>query len=218
MIKWIKLINNVDIRTTLLLFLNKLRLSLAEVVVYKALRSLDKGLPLTHILAEILMYSYLIGKGFEYVSIEETVGLTKCDIYARQGALDVCIEVETAVVPLDFILEGQNYIVAKHIKKVIQISKSNISFASFAYPYGVIPLIPIELLKKPEERSREELEKLFNIARKFFNLDKEDLTYLRNVVLGDTYLYDITSLKVVPLQKSNLQHLISLYANMFSQE
>lgn len=212
------MINNSDARTTLLLFINRLGLTPTDVVFHKALRSIDKGLPLTHVLAEILLYSYLAGKGFEYVSIEETIGFTKCDIYARQGILDMCIEVETNVVPLEFILEGYDYIVARHVKKVIQTSKSNIRITSFAYPFGVIPLIPIELLKNPEERSREELEKLFNTARRFFNLDIEDFAYLKSAILGYTYLYDVATLKVLSLQRNSLQRLIYTYISIFNRE
>ncbi|MEM2396767.1 MAG: hypothetical protein QW552_01395 [Ignisphaera sp.] len=195
-----------------------LGLSSADVVFHKALRSIDKGLSLTHVLAEVLLYSYLVGKGFEYASIEETIGFTKCDIYARQGISDICVEVETNVVPLEYILEGYDYIIARHVKKVIQTSKSNIRITSFAYPFGVIPLIPIELLKNPEERSREELEKLFNTARRFFNLDIEDFAYLKSIVLGDAYLYDVATLKVVPMHRNSLKRLISTYKDIFNRE
>ncbi|MEM1525514.1 MAG: hypothetical protein QW775_03535 [Ignisphaera sp.] len=212
------MINNLEARTTLLLFINMLGLSSADVVFHKALRSIDKGLSLTHVLAEVLLYSYLVGKGFEYASIEETIGFTKCDIYARQGISDICVEVETNVVPLEYILEGYDYIIARHVKKVIQTSKSNIRITSFAYPFGVIPLIPIELLKNPEERSREELEKLFNTARRFFNLDIEDFAYLKSIVLGDAYLYDVATLKVVPMHRNSLKRLISTYKDIFNRE
>lgn len=193
------------------MFTTKLGLDITEAVVQKALKLLMKGLSLTHILAEILLYVHLKLDDYEYISIEETVGAIKCDVYAKQGLNDVCIEIETNVVPMEYVLDGYRYIIAKHVKKLAQISKEGIKVASFAYPLGVIPFIPTELLKNPEARSKDTIGNLFNIARKFFNLGIDDITYLENCILGDIYIYDITTLKVFRIPKNSIQNLLAVY-------
>lgn len=205
------MVKEIDLRSILVIFANKLGLSIADTVVQKSLRLVEKGLPLNHILAELLLYSHLKTKGYDYISIEETIGSVQCDVYVKRGVEDICIEVETHTIPIEYILEGHNYIIARHIKKVIQISKEGIKFTSFAYPYGVIPLIPLELLKHPEYRSQEELERLASITRRFYALDFDYLVYLERCVLGDIYVYDITTLNVYRLSKESLVYLVSLY-------
>lgn len=201
-------------QSLLLLFTSKLGLSPLDNVVQKALKSIEKGIPISHILAEVLLYSYLKNEGYQLVSVEETVGVMKCDIYAKQGNFNMCIEVETIAIPLEYILDGFEYIVAKHVKKVIQATKSSIDVLSFAYPFGVIPLIPLELLKNPEDRVKEELLRLFNITKKFFSLDIDDLNYLGVCRIGEVYVYDLTTLKVKTISKEKISYLIHLYMHL----
>lgn len=199
-----------------MLFASKLGIGLTEEVTIKALKLVDKGLTVTHILAEMLIYSYLKSRGYKNIYIEETVGNSKCDVLLIDDTYSKCIEIETNVVPIDYILESSNYIVARHVKKIIQMAKDGIATASFAYPLGVTPLIPLELLKKPGDRSRSEIDKLFNMAITFFNLDPEDRAYLERYALDDIYIYDIASLKVVQVKPQAVLHLLSMYDNLLS--
>lgn len=200
-----------DSRSTLIMFTTRLGLDITDAIVQKALKLIAKGLSLTHVLSEVLLYVYLRSNGYDNISIEETVGITKCDVYARQGLNDMCIEIETNIIPTDYVLEGYKYIVAKHIKKLIQTSKDGISLTSFAYPFGVVPLIPLELLKNPGSRSKEAIEKLFNIAGEFFNLNIDDIPYLEKCIVGDLYVFDIASQKVLRIPKSSIQKLLVAY-------
>jgi hypothetical protein len=204
-----------DSTSLLLLFSSKLGLSSQDVVVQKALKSIEKNIPLSHVLAEVLLYSYLRDKGYKFISIEETIGLIKCDVYIEGGELNMCIEVETLAVPIEYILEGLDYVIARHVKKVIQIAKSGIKIVSFAYPFGVIPLIPLEFLKNPKDRDIEKLLKLLNTARKFFPLDLNDVAYLRLCNIEEVYVYDLASLNVKPLSKEKVFDLVNLYTNIF---
>lgn len=193
------------------MFISKLKLSVLDPIIQKAIRALEKGTTLTHVLAEILLYTYFKDKGYYYVSIEETIGLTKCDVYIKHGSMDMCTEIETHILPTEHSLEGYNYIIARHVKKLIQIAKEEISLASFAYPFGLIPLIPLMFLKPPENRTHEEIERIIPVTKKFYNLDYDDIKYLEKCAINSIYIYDIASLSVRHLSKEHALQLISLY-------
>lgn len=203
-----------DNLSLLLLFTSKLGLQPFDSVVQRALKLVEKNLPISHVLAEVLLYTYLRYKGYRFVSVEETVGDMKCDVYVELDGVSMCIEVETFSIPLEHILNGVEYVIAKHVKKAIQATKSGINVISFAYPFGVIPLIPLELLKKPEDRVKEELLKLFNLVKKFFTVDIDDIAYLETCVIGDAYIYDLASLKVELLTKEKINYLINMYTKV----
>jgi len=202
----------------LMLYISRLRLQLNDSVVQKALKSIEKNIPLSHILAEVLLYNYLKSKDYRFVSIEETVGYMKCDVYAEEDGNSVCIEVETLGIPSEYVLEGLEYLVARHVKKIVYAAKSGIHIVSFAYPFGAIPLIPIEFLKEPEDRDKENLVKLFNIVRKYYPLDLEDLSFLKQCTVGDVYIYDIASMKVVSLTKEKALNLVNFYLSFFYED
>lgn len=197
-----------------MIYVTRLRLSIIDPIVQKALKLIDKGISLNHILAEVLLYTYLKNEGFEYITIEETIGNAKCDVYAKNGLDSMCIEIETYVVPTEYVLEGYHYLIARHVKKLIQISKEGIKGVSFAYPLGVIPSIPLVLLKHPKDRSREELEQLASITKKFYSLDLDYMDQLENCVLSRIYVYDIAMQRVFHLSEDSVIKLISFYTNI----
>ncbi|MEM4909221.1 MAG: hypothetical protein QXI40_03635, partial [Ignisphaera sp.] len=198
----------------LLMMSNRLGIESTDGVIYKAMKLIDKGVSVTHILAEVLIYSYVKNEGYNYISIEETIGSTKCDVYAESKSRRICIEIETHSIPVEYILDGYHYIIARHIKKILQIAKEESISLTFAYPYGVVPLIPLELLKKPEERSEEELERVVTIARKFYAIDYNSIMYLKNWTIKYVYIYDMALLRVIRLPIESLTKIVHMYIEL----
>lgn len=203
-----------DLRSKLMSYVLLLGLEPSDIAVQKVLRSMDKKIPLTHLMAELLLYSHLISNGFDYVSIEETIGAVRCDVYARMGLEDTCIEIETHIVPVEHILEGVTYIRSRHVKKVIQILKEGIKRPAFAYPVGTVPLVPLELLIEPGKRSKDDVEKLIGMAKNFYGIDTDEAKYIENFVLEVVYVYDIERLRVRQIDKDLLKDLVMLYSRI----
>jgi len=211
---WRTVIESLDLYTLLMTISSRLGIESTDGIIYRAMKLVEKGVTVTHILAEVLIHSHVKNEGYNYVSIEETVGTTKCDVYAENESERICIEIETHSIPAEYILEGYHYIIARHIKKILQIIKEGSILLTFAYPYGVVPLIPLELLKKPEERSEDELEKAIAIARKFYAIDYDVVTYLKNWIIKYVYIYDMALLRVVRLPIESITKLVHTYIEL----
>lgn len=198
--------------TQILQLLNRMGVEHLEDVVRKAIKLVnEKGIPINHILAELIIYYYLSNCGYNYISIEESVGIAKCDVYAQKGDFNICIEVDFYTVPSNFLLNRTKYILARHIRKVIQIVKSGIKAAVFAYPYGSVPLIPIELVKPIESRSRRKLLDLISSVREISPLDNGDIDYLMKAYVHSVLIFDIDRGKIYELFPQDVEKLMELY-------
>jgi len=200
--------------TQILQLLNRLRVEELGNIVRRAIKLIsEKGVSINHVLAELLIYHYLLGQGYSYVSIEESVGMARCDVYAIKEEFNICIEIDFYSVPQDFVLNRTKYILARHIRKLIQIVKSNIRAAIFAYPYGSIPLVPLELIKPIDSRSKKKIVELVSSIREMLPLDNSDVDYLMRVEIHSIYIFDIDTGKVYELTPSEAEYLITLYEN-----
>jgi hypothetical protein len=200
--------------TQILQLLNRLRVEELGNIVRRAIKLIsEKGVSINHVLAELLIYHYLLRQGYSYVSIEESVGMARCDVYAIKEEFNICIEIDFYSVPQDFVLNRTKYILARHIRKLIQIVKSNIRAAIFAYPYGSIPLVPLELIKPIDSRSKKKIVELVSSIRETLPLDNSDVDYLMRVEIHSIYIFDIDTGKVYELTPSEAEYLITLYEN-----
>uniref|UniRef100_A0A7C5UT11 Uncharacterized protein n=1 Tax=Ignisphaera aggregans TaxID=334771 RepID=A0A7C5UT11_9CREN len=200
--------------TPILQLLNRLGVEELSNIVRRAIKLIsEKGVSINHVLAELLIYYYLLRQGYSYVSIEESVGIVRCDVYAVKEEFNICIEIEFYSVPQDFVLNRTKYILARHIRKLIQIAKSNIKAAVFAYPYGSIPLVPLEIMKPIDNRSKKKIVELVSSIREMLPLDNSDIDYLMKVEIHSIYIFDIDTGKIYELTPSEAEYLITLYEN-----
>jgi len=171
-----------------------------------------KNIPLNHILAETLIAHYLRSKGFREVDIEKGIGKCSCDVYGVCGRLSLCVEVEFNFVPPKHVVSWDEYIVARHIKKVLSVVSSGVSTISFAYPKYVVPPIPLELLRPPSARSSTMLSHYISIARKYFSIDVEKpVEILRQASVFSIMIFDVSTGCIKELSPQSAEVLITLY-------
>lgn len=211
-------IGNEAYLTQILQLISRIGAERLDDVIYRAVKLVsEKGVSINHILAEILVYYYLLSQGYSYISIEESVGVARCDVYAKRDGFDICIEIDFYTVPQNFILNRMRYIVARHIKKMLQIVRSSISAAAFAYPYGLIPLIPTELVKPIDARSRKKLLNIVSNIRDLIPLDSDDVDHLMKVYIHSILIIDIDYGKVYELSPQSIEGLITAYESVIKR-
>ncbi len=171
-----------------------------------------KGIPLNHVLAEALIAHYLkFERGFERVDIEKSINKHSCDVYAESGALRICVEIEFNFVPPQYASEASEYLVARHVKKVLSLASCPNLMLSFAYPRYCVPSVPIELLRPPSSRNLDRLRELIYVARKYFPKEMESIELLRNACVHSIMIFDIAKSKVYELTPQTAEVLITLY-------
>lgn len=206
-----------DIITEVSEFIAKINISLHDPTVIKIVKLMkDKNISLNHVLAEILLYSYFRNKGYEHVLIEETINNVKCDVYLKHRNYDICIEIEFYTVPIEYLNNWTEFIVARHIKKLYQIAKANIKAAAFAYPYGVVPLIPIELIRPGYYRPKKQLQELIAITRKYYSIEEDASELLKMQYISAIYILDFSTGRVYEILPQTIESLISLYQSLIT--
>ncbi len=149
------------------------------------------------------------------VDIECTLGGVKCDVIALKGSKRRCIEVEFLITPPQFILNPLSYSIARHVVKLIRVYKAGIDKISFAYPVGIIPPIPLELLRPPNIRSSERLIELIAIARKFYAVEENALDVLKRASIDTIIFFNLEKGDVAELQPQQIEVLITMYESFF---
>ena len=171
--------------------------------VIKAVKS--KGVPVSHALAEILLCKYLSERGYS-CDVEYTIGALKCDVYARKGSVDECIEVFFYLLPVNEIGNWSKYIISAHIKKFVNAIRSQVKILSFAYPVGLVPLIPLQLLG-PITKER--------LVRVLASYGLEDVEEFKDVIevplIQYVYLFDLSKASVARISCENVRSLIMFY-------
>jgi len=171
-----------------------------------------KRLPINHLLAETLIAHYLkFLKGFDRVDIEKNVNKHRCDVYAECGSLRICVEIEFNFVPPQHSSSSSEYLIARHVKKLVSIASQEGLLAAFAYPRFVVPSIPTIFLRPPNSRPLERIQELVGMARKYFPMDLGSENLLRNVNVYSLYIFDLANGKVVELTPQIAEVLITLY-------
>jgi len=179
--------------------------------VAKAIRMLkDKGVSLAHLMAELLLCKYLSEKNFS-CDIEFTIGDMKCDVYAKIDNVDTCIEIIYYTLPLETIDKWSNILVSIHLKKLIKMSKNKIMFAAFAYPLGLIPLIPPKLLDNYTK------EVIVQLSLKYM-LDEDVIAEARELnfvtSISKIYIFDLYAAKVEEVLPSTIKNLLLFYESI----
>lgn len=199
-----------DSLSTLLHYASKLGLLPETTYVAKAIRMLrDKGVSLTHLLAEVLLCKYLVENGFS-CDIESTVGDMKCDVYAKKDSADICIEIMYYALPLDSIGEWSKSIISSHIRKIIKISRNRIAFAAFAYPVGLVPMIPPEMIDAPTKDVVNRILTKYGLYDEMSNA--KDLDFISPIY--KIYLFDLHTTEVYELLPTTTKNLLLFYESI----
>ncbi|MEM0048061.1 MAG: hypothetical protein QW464_04225 [Ignisphaera sp.] len=199
-----------DSLSILLRYASKLGIPPESAYVAKAMRMLrDKGVSLTHLLAEILLCKYLVEKGFS-CDIESTVGDMKCDVYAKKDSVDICIEIMYYTLPLDSIGEWSKSIISSHIRKIIKISRNRIAFAAFAYPIGLVPMIPSEVIDSPTKDAVNRILTKYGLYDEVPNV--KDLDFISPIY--KIYLFDLHTREVYELLPTATKNLLLFYESI----
>ncbi len=176
----------------------------------------SKHIPLNHILAEVLIAHYLYNvKKYECVDIERSVNGMRCDVYGRTNGRVHCVEVEYLFTPPSYILSPFEYVVARHIKKLVLAAKAGIDFVSFAYPKYVVPPIPLELLRPPASRSIEEIKRIVSTVRSIVPLDYDDVEKLIGMPIHSILFFDLSTGKVYECIPQVVEVMVTQYEAFF---
>lgn len=198
--------SSIDKMSIVLRYATKIGFSPDSSIVLRVLKLVrDKGVAVSHAIAEMLLCKYLMGMGYS-CEIEYTINNTKCDVYAKRGPVDECIEIFYYAVPLNSIDDWTNYIMLTHLRKVIQMLKSNVYFISLAYPAGLIPLIPPALLSATSKDC------LAKIMMNYGLREFEDIEEIRSIpIISHIYIFDLSKAKVRSIAYDEAKMLVLLY-------
>jgi len=180
--------------------------------------SIERGeASIIHGLAEVLISHYLIHIGWS-VEVEAGSRTIKCDILARKGASTICVEIESAALPIDDVSAYLTNSIRRIIRKIVNAGRSGITKVAFAFPVGTVPLIPLVLLRPPQSRSITTLRRMMNLASIVGSIDEEEaVNYLRHAIIPYVLFYDLENGVVESLQTQAVESLITSYLAFFSQ-
>ena len=197
----------------LLLFNAKLGLPQNSPYILKALKLVkNKGVPLSHVFAELLLCKYFSERKF-LCDIEMTINNMKCDVYIEKGFIDVCVEVMYYNIPIENIGEWKRAIIVTHLKKVLNASKSNIKFIAFAYPYGLIPLVPPEIIGSISKDIL--INTLLKYGLTYEATEVENLNHITPIYAF--YIFDFSEMKVYEILPDHAKTLLLFYTSVIDK-
>jgi hypothetical protein len=205
--------SSIDRTSIVLRYATKIGFSPDSSTILRTLKLIrDKGIAISHAIAELLLCKYLMEKGYT-CEIEYTINNTKCDVYAEKSSIDECIEIFYYAVPLNSIDDWTNYIILTHLRKIVQMLKSSAHFITFAYPTGLVPLIPPALLSITSK------EQLAKIMVKYGLHRFEDLKEFRDTpIIHHVYIFDLSKAKVRKITCEEIKMLVLLYSSITNFE
>jgi len=180
--------------------------------------SIERGeASIIHGLAEVLISHYLMHIGW-FVEVEAGGRTIKCDILARKGASTLCVEIESAVPPIDDVGAYLTNSIRRIIRKIVNAGRSGMTKVAFAFPVGTVPLIPLALLRPPQSRSIATLRKIVDLASIAGSIDEEEaINHLKHAIIPCVLFYDLENGVVESLQTQAVESLITSYLAFFSQ-
>jgi len=180
--------------------------------------SIERGeASIIHGLAEVLISHYLMHTGWS-VEVETGSRTIKCDILARKGASTICVEIESAALPIDDVSAYLTNSIRRIIRKIINAGRSGMTKVAFAFPVGTVPLIPLVLLRPPQSRNIATLRKMTDLASIAGSINEEEaINHLRHTIIPCVLFYDLENGVVESLQTQAVESLITNYLAYFSQ-
>ncbi len=145
------------------------------------------------------MAAHLLGEGYDVVDVESPVEGMVADVIATKDGRRTIVEIETGFTPAEHSIDPVEYLKARIIGKAARYSIYSDRFI-IAFPIYYLPPIPLALLKKPSERSPEEIQRLSQIINTYYKsppLGVEDIMrarldhiYLLHVDQGSVFEID----------------------------
>lgn len=162
---------------------------------------------INHSVMEVVVAAYLLRKGFE-VDVEHPVGGLVCDVFAQRGGTMI-VEIETGFVPPEHALDPVRYMVARLISKVARYSQHAERFM-LATPVDNFAQLHPALVKRPKERTREEIEDMKRLCDLYYHNPPVTLEELANARLHGIYVVNVDEAAVIELETEKYFGLVSL--------
>ena len=145
---------------------------------------------INHSVLEIICASNLIAQGYT-VDIEKHLSdILVCDVFATKGDGTFIIEIETGFTPPDHALDTIDYYIARIASKIARYSQYCSKFALATPVVGILP-IPKLFLKPPSKRKKDEIQKIKDLADRFYKNPPIQLDDILNARLHSVYLINI---------------------------
>jgi len=145
---------------------------------------------INHSVLEIICASNLIAQGYT-VDIEKHLSdILVCDVFATKGDGTFIMEIETGFTPPDHALDTIDYYIARIASKIARYSQYCSKFALATPVVGILP-IPKLFLKPPSKRKKDEIQKIKDLADRFYKNPPIQLDDILNARLHSVYLINI---------------------------
>ena len=145
---------------------------------------------INHSVLEIICASNLIAQGYT-VDIEKHLSdILVCDVFATKGGGTFIMEIETGFTPPDHALDTIDYYIARIASKIARYSQYCSKFALATPVVGILP-IPKLFLKPPSKRKKDEIQKIKDLADRFYKNPPIQLDDILNARLHSVYLINI---------------------------
>ncbi|QKR00331.1 hypothetical protein GWK48_08035 [Metallosphaera tengchongensis] len=158
-----------------------------------------------HAMMEIVVANYLLSEG-RSVFVEEELDGKILDIYSPEPGDVMGVEVETGYVPAEFSHAPEEYLMARFSTKIARygplVDRFYIAISSY-----LLPMIPGELLKSPEDRDTDRLKNLVRLIRKFNGSPEIDVKGLTRAKLDGIMMVDLSRVQVYHLDLQDVRSL-----------
>ena len=145
---------------------------------------------INHSVLEIICASNLIAQGYT-VDIEKHLSdILVCDVFATKGDGTFIMEIETGFTPPDHALDTIDYYIARIASKIARYSQYCSKFALATPVVGILP-IPKLFLKPTSKRKKDEIQKIKDLADRFYKNPPIQLDDILNARLHSVYLINI---------------------------
>ena len=145
---------------------------------------------INHSVLEIICASNLIAQGYT-VDIEKHLSdILVCDVFATKGDGTFIMEIETGFTPPDHALDTIDYYIARIASKIARYSQYCSKFALATPVVDILP-IPKLFLKPPSKRKKDEIQKIKDLADRFYKNPPIQLDDILNARLHSVYLINI---------------------------
>jgi len=145
---------------------------------------------INHSVLEIICASNLIAQGYT-VDIEKHLSdILVCDVFATEGDGTFIMEIETGFTPPDHALDTTDYYIARIASKIARYSQYCSKFALATPVVGILP-IPKLFLKPTSKRKKDEIQKIKDLADRFYKNPPIQLDDILNARLHSVYLINI---------------------------
>jgi hypothetical protein len=147
-----------------------------------------------HTMMELVLALEFIKQG-KNIELEKDVGNLIADLIVYNQNYSELIEVETGFVPPEYSGDPVTYRFAREVSKIARYCKFTRYFSLACPPFHILQL-PEMILKKPEERTYEELSNIKKVLDLYYKASPIEIEELRNAKLDYIYIINVDKMKI----------------------